>query len=249
MEITEQYDQYLISCSRFLVDKYKRMLSEEADNSSRDSDSSSDSSGSPPHKRPRGPLPFITFEELLKIDVEDILVKDYVDWFFSLGPEVDENEILLPQNYCEWFSTLGSESKASVLNSSDYMQWYVEKFAPPLEFPSSADLIEEYGHLALEYYNKNNKCDYEYVRDVELNECGDSAHLNFYGRLKVSPSRPESEAPQRLFFAKVDLCDTILECRLLDSDEFGDDASVLHPPDDSYCPVCKSGHRNPLEVS
>ncbi|KAH9608775.1 hypothetical protein KSS87_019671 [Heliosperma pusillum] len=177
----------------------------------------------------------------MKIDAEDILVKDYVDWFMSLGAEVNESQILLPQYYCEWFSKLGSGTKAGVVHPTDYIPWYVTKFnkAAPMEFPSSADLIEDYGQLALEYFNKINKCDYEYVRDVALNECGFSSHLNFYGRLKVSSSKPESEPPQKLFFADVDVVDNVLECCILDSDEFGD-ATVLHPQD-TYCPVC-SGH-------
>ncbi|XP_074294736.1 uncharacterized protein LOC141622613 [Silene latifolia] len=208
------------------------MLSEEKDNSSRDCDSSSDSSsGSPPHKRPRRPLLFtnqdfekIRLKDLKKIDAEEILPKVYVDWFMSLG--ANENDILLPEYYDEWFMTLGTEAQADVLYPGIYIQWYMRKFykVEPLTFPSLADLIRKYGQPALEYFNKINKCDYEYVRDVALNECGLSYHLNFYGRLKVSSSRPESEAPEILFFA-----DGVLECCILDSHEFGD-ATVLHPP-------------------
>ncbi|XP_074293840.1 uncharacterized protein LOC141621012 [Silene latifolia] len=182
----------------------------------------------------------IRLKELKKIDAEDILPKVYVEWFMSL--EANENDILWPGYYGEWFMTLGTEVKADFLHPYFYTQWYVMKFnkADPMKFPSSAELIQKYGQPALEYFNKINKCDYEYVRDVALNECGLSYHLNFYGRLKVSSPRPESEAPEILFFADVHFDHGVLECCILDSHEFGD-ATVLHPPH-FYC----SGHCAPI---
>ncbi|KAH9619213.1 hypothetical protein KSS87_004088 [Heliosperma pusillum] len=230
------------------------MALEEYYNSTTDSTFSRDSDTTTPpcyplHRRPQ--LLIIIREELGKIksgDAEAIQLKDYVDWFMSVRAEaeVDENNVFWPQYYGRWFSTLETEAKANYFHPFEYNQWYAERFnsrEPNEEFPDMAVIraarIERCGQLALEYFNNINKCDdYEYVRDVAIRECDDSYHLNFYGRLKVSPAKakPEPELPCILFFADVDFEDEVLECCILDSEEFGD-AGVLHPPD-TYCEIC-----------
>ncbi|KAH9608791.1 hypothetical protein KSS87_019684, partial [Heliosperma pusillum] len=172
----------------------------------------------------------INREELEKIksgDAEAIRLKDYVDWFMSVRAEVDENDVFWPEYYGRWFSTLETEAQADYVHPFHYTQWYVERFdlgESDDEFSDTAvvraALIERCGQLALEYFNSINKFDdYEYASDVAIRKCDDSYHLNFYGRLRVSPSRPGS--PTILFFADVDFEDKVLECCTLDSEEFG----------------------------